>query len=45
MDRADGGYESEDDVREVVKRYRDLDIPLDSVYLDIDYMERYRISR
>ena len=36
------GYESEDDVREVVKRYRDLDIPLDSVYLDIDYMERYK---
>ena len=36
------GYRSEDDVREVVKTYRDLQIPLDSVYLDIDYMERYK---
>ena len=36
------GYRSEDDVREVVKAYRDLQIPLDSVYLDIDYMERYK---
>lgn len=36
------GYRSEDDVREVVKAYRDLQIPLDSVYLDIDYMEQYK---
>ena len=26
----------------MVKAYRDLQIPLDSVYLDIDYMERYK---
>ncbi|HIS26405.1 MAG TPA: alpha-glucosidase [Candidatus Pullilachnospira intestinigallinarum] len=36
------GYKNEDDVREVVKKYRELEIPLDSVYLDIDYMERYK---
>ncbi len=36
------GYKSEDDVREVVRRHRELGIPLDSVYLDIDYMERYK---
>ena len=36
------GYKSEDDVREVVRRHRELQIPLDSVYLDIDYMERYK---
>ncbi|MGN1140710.1 MAG: TIM-barrel domain-containing protein, partial [Oliverpabstia sp.] len=35
-------YMNEDEVREVVKRYRELGIPLDSVYLDIDYMERYK---
>lgn len=35
-------YMSADDVREVVKRHRELNIPLDSVYLDIDYMERYK---
>lgn len=35
-------YMNEDEVREVVKRHRELGIPLDSVYLDIDYMERYK---
>lgn len=35
-------YMNEDEVREVVKKHRDLGIPLDSVYLDIDYMERYK---
>ena len=29
-------------VREVVKNYRDNHIPLDSVILDIDYMEAYK---
>ena len=32
----------EDEVREVVRRHRENNIPLDSVYLDIDYMERYK---
>lgn len=36
------GYMNEEDVREVVRRHRELNIPLDSVYLDIDYMERYK---
>ena len=36
------GYDCEDDVRKVVNSYRELGIPLDSVYLDIEYMERYK---
>ena len=35
-------YMNEDEVREVVNKHRQLGIPLDSVYLDIDYMERYK---
>lgn len=35
-------YNTSDEVREVVKEYREHHIPLDSVYLDIDYMERYK---
>lgn len=36
------GYESADDVREVVSGHHGHGIPLDAVYLDIDYMERYK---
>ncbi len=36
------GYKSADDIREVVDSYRREDIPFDSVYLDIDYMERFK---
>lgn len=36
------GYRSEEDIRQVVEGYRGRHIPLDSVYLDIDYMERYK---
>ncbi|MDE7257620.1 MAG: alpha-glucosidase, partial [Lachnospiraceae bacterium] len=36
------GYRSAEDIRQVVKNYRDNRIPIDSVYLDIDYMERYK---
>lgn len=36
------GYMNADDIRKVVKGYRDLGIGLDSVYLDIDYMERFK---
>ncbi len=36
------GYRTEEDVRNVVKKYRDLGLPLDSVCLDIDYMEEYK---
>ncbi len=35
-------YMDEDEIREVVKAHREAGIPLDSVYLDIDYMERYK---
>lgn len=35
-------YMSADEVREVVDRYDELGMPIDSVYLDIDYMERYK---
>ena len=30
-------------VEEVVKNYRERDLPLDVVHLDIDYMKRYRV--
>lgn len=35
-------YNTADEVREVVQSYRKANIPVDSVYLDIDYMERYK---
>ena len=36
------GYKNADDVRSVVWNHRSRGIPLDAVYLDIDYMERYK---
>ncbi len=36
------GYKNEMDIREVAEKYSSADIPLDSIYLDIDYMERYK---
>lgn len=36
------GYKTPDDFRKVVDTYRELHIPLDAVYMDIDYMERYK---
>lgn len=35
------GYASTEDVREVVRRYRELDMPIDMVCMDIDYMQDY----
>ncbi|MBQ9743439.1 MAG: alpha-glucosidase [Ruminococcus sp.] len=35
-------YATADSVRNVVKNYRGNNIPLDAVYMDIDYMERYK---
>lgn len=35
-------YLTADEVREVVRKHRENHIPLDSVYLDIDYMERFK---
>lgn len=36
------GYRTEDDIRSVVKKYRESNIPLDAVYLDIDYMDNFK---
>lgn len=36
------GYKNAQDIRDVVKGYRNAQIPLDSVYLDIDYMDNYK---
>ncbi len=36
------GYESEKDVKEVISGYQKNGIPLEAVYLDIDYMEDYK---
>lgn len=35
-------YMTSDEVRSVVEQHRKNHLPLDSVYLDIDYMERYK---
>lgn len=36
------GYKTEEDIYRVVKMHRENHLPLDSIYLDIDYMERYK---
>lgn len=36
------GYKTEEDIRTVFTHYQDASVPLDSIYLDIDYMERYK---
>ncbi len=36
------GYMNEEDIRSVADNYRRHEIPLDSICLDIDYMERYK---
>ncbi|MBQ6152920.1 MAG: alpha-glucosidase [Ruminococcus sp.] len=36
------GYVKEEDIKEVVSRHREAGIPLDTVYLDIDYMEDFQ---
>ena len=35
-------YNDEKEVREIGQTFRDKEIPLDCVYLDIDYMERFK---
>ena len=35
------GYKTEEDIREVAAKYKEADMPLDAIYLDIDYMEQY----
>lgn len=36
-------YETADEVREIVRNYKERDLPLDTIYLDIDYMDGYRV--
>lgn len=36
-------YESADEVREVIRTFREKKIPLDAIYLDIHYMDGYRV--
>lgn len=36
------GYTTQEDFRNVVKNYRENHIPLDMLYMDIDYMEGYK---
>ena len=35
-------YKDENEVRELAKTFRDKEIPIDCIYLDIDYMERFK---
>jgi alpha-glucosidase len=37
------GYASADDIREIARGFRERDIPCDALYLDIDYMDGYRV--
>lgn len=37
------GYETSAEVRAIVKKYRDLDISIDTVHLDIDYMDNFKV--
>jgi alpha-glucosidase len=37
------GYKREEDIREVVEGFRERDLPLSVIHLDIDYMDGYRV--
>lgn len=37
------GYESAEDIRKVADKYRELEIPCDTIHFDIDYMDGYRV--
>lgn len=37
------GYQSEADIREVVKGFEDHDLPISAIHLDIDYMDGFRV--
>ncbi len=36
------GYRTAEEIRQVAKEYRSREIPIDSIYLDIDYMEHFK---
>ncbi len=35
-------YETAEEIKEVVQNFKEYDIPLDSIYLDIDYMQNFK---
>ncbi len=37
------GYRTADDLRAVIAGYRERDLPLDSVYIDIEYMDAFKV--
>ncbi|HEV7663321.1 MAG TPA: TIM-barrel domain-containing protein [Chloroflexota bacterium] len=37
------GYKTADEVLQLARTFRDRDLPLDALYLDIDYMDGYRV--
>ncbi len=37
------GYDSADCMREIAGKYRELEIPCESIHFDIDYMDGYRV--
>lgn len=36
------GYKTQEDIVEVAHKYRELELPIDAIYLDIDYMENFK---
>ena len=36
------GYKTAEDIREVARRYKEADIPVDMIYMDIDYMQDFK---
>lgn len=42
MGQSRWGYKNAEDIRAVAEGYRSNNIPLDMIYLDIDYMERFK---
>jgi alpha-glucosidase len=37
------GYRSEDEIRQVTDRFKQNDLPISAIHLDIDYMDGYRV--
>ena len=37
------GYDSADCMRDIAKKYRELELPCESIHFDIDYMDGYRV--
>ena len=36
------GYKTKDDFRDVLSNLKAIDVPVDMIYMDIDYMERFK---